>query len=87
MPQICRIYRSEKKVGAYLYVALAQKLDELPELLLGQLGEVVEVMLLDLESRSELANANILNVRQSLKEQGYFLQLPPGPKEFLRSEG
>ena len=86
MSNICRVYRSEKKSGAYLYLALGKKMDSLPEALLSQLGGLSEVMLLDLSKRKHLANADINKVSSMLSEQGFYLQLPPGPEKYLRSE-
>lgn len=60
-------------------------MDALPEALLSQLGGLSEVMLLDLSKRKHLANADIDKVSSSLNEQGFYLQLPPGPEKYLRS--
>lgn len=75
---ICTIYRSERKAGAYLYTTMQQGLEPVPAGLLGQLGELVEVMAITLEPGRKLANADIETVMVALKEQGFYLQMPPG---------
>ena len=73
----CTIYRSSKKSFTYLYLADTLKLEDLPDSLMNLFGEPTPVMRLDLEARDRLAHADIKRVKQSLREEGYFLQLPP----------
>lgn len=73
----CVIYRSEKKQGAYLYLADEKSMDDVPEELINLLGRCVNVMQLDLSQREKLATEDISTVKQNLKEQGYHLQMPP----------
>lgn len=75
------IYRSEKKPGAYLYTRHTDRLEAVPELLLEQLGNVVEVMTLLLTSQRKLAHADVNNVMQSLIDEGFYLQLPPAEQK------
>lgn len=74
---ICYIYRSEKKQGAYLYLAREKTLDDIPEELLTMLGECVQVMQLNLAKRDKLASQDIKLVKENLLTQGYHLQIPP----------
>lgn len=83
---LCQVYRSQRKSETYLYVEFGKDHSRLPEALLKQLGELSQVMILDLNKRNQLANANIETVKESLAEQGFYLQLPPGPEEFLRNK-
>lgn len=73
----CSIYRSAAKDYTYLYLAEGKELAELPHSLLQSFGAAEFVMDLDLAERSHLAQANINTVKASLREQGYYLQLPP----------
>lgn len=73
----CTVYRSNKKIGAYVYCADGFKLAELPEELQSLLGACESVMTLDLKERKKLTREDIAKVRQNLKQQGYHLQLPP----------
>ncbi|GAB7194066.1 hypothetical protein OS31_09290 [Dickeya oryzae] len=41
------------------------------------------VMLLPLDGSKKLASADIEKVKQMLKEQGFYLQLPPPPENLL----
>ena len=73
----CQIYRSEKKDETYLFLATDQSFEELPEDLRTSFGEPVFVMALKLSSKSKLARVETQSVLESLRERGYFLQLPP----------
>ncbi len=81
------VYRSERKAGAYLYVPAAmpgdarheQQLADIPAALLEQLGELTEVLQLELDATRKLANADAARVLEQLEETGYYLQMPPLP--------
>lgn len=83
---LCQVYRSGRKAETYIYVEFGREHSTLPEALLQQLGELSQVMILDLAKRKQLANADIRLVKSALKEQGFYLQLPPGPDEYLRKQ-
>ncbi len=74
---ICFIYRSEKKQGAYLYLARGKSLNDVPEELMISLGACVQVMQLNLAKRNKLASQDIEQVKENLQSQGYHLQMPP----------
>jgi uncharacterized protein YcgL (UPF0745 family) len=73
----CLVYRSDKKPETYLYLALTSRYENLPRELQQTFGEPVFVMRLELTSGKRLALADAEKVRARLKDQGYFLQLPP----------
>lgn len=73
----CVVFRSEKKQGAYLYLATDKTLEDLPEELSALMGQCVEVMKLDLAKRTKLATQDIELVKNNLEELGYHLQMPP----------
>jgi len=73
----CQVFRSQKKDETYLFLAADQPFEELPEDLLATFGEPVFVMALKLSSKSKLARVETQSVLESLRERGFFLQLPP----------
>ncbi len=75
---LCKIYRSERQQGAYLYTTLEQGLEPVPGLLLTKLGDLTEAMSILLEPGRKLANANIETVMTALRDDGFYLQMPPG---------
>lgn len=80
---ICAIYRSVKKVGAYLYITKKDDFSDLPDELLQIFGKPEFAMLLNLANKEELANADINKVKQALEGDGYYLQMPPRPDQIL----
>ena len=81
MKLICKIYRSERQQGAYLFTRLDQGLDAVPALLKAKLQPLVESMTLVLKPGKSLANADIDKVLSSLNESGFYLQMPPADSE------
>ena len=73
----CKVYRSEKKAETYLYLADNLPFDELPEELRNHFGEATFVLSLELSENRKLARVDVTRVLESLKEAGYYLQLPP----------
>ncbi len=47
-------------------------------------GQPQLAMILPLDGRKKLVNADIEKVKQALTEQGYYLQLPPPPEDLLK---
>ncbi len=73
----CAIYKSKKKDSTYLYINQKDNFEDVPPSLLDTFGKPEFVMVMNLDSRKQLANANIDKVRESLSSLGYFLQMPP----------
>jgi len=73
----CYIYRSSRKVGSYLYITEKNNFSDIPEELLKLLGQVEFAFQLKLNKNKTLANADVKIVLQQLKQQGFFLQMPP----------
>ncbi|WP_087025970.1 YcgL domain-containing protein [Thaumasiovibrio subtropicus] len=73
----CAVYKSDKKIGSYLFVEKKDDFSRVPDSLLGMFGHPSLVMVFDIDKRESLAQANIETVRAALKEEGYYLQLPP----------
>lgn len=81
MPEVntivnCTIYKSNKKTDYYLFVEQENNFERVPEALLKMLGPLEFVMSINLDARKKLSQANPIEVKQLLIEQGYFLQLP-----------
>ncbi|MDN5681353.1 MAG: YcgL domain-containing protein [Ewingella sp.] len=79
---LCAIYRSTKRDQTYLYVEKKDDFSRVPEELLQGFGPPQFSMSINLGQREKLATADIEKVKQSLLEQGYYLQVPP-PMESL----
>ncbi len=72
----CSIYKSIQKMDTYLFIPCNAKLENLPAPLLKRLGKLEHVMDLSLSEQRKLARNNSLKVIQSIKTEGYYLQLP-----------
>lgn len=79
---LCAVYKSPKKSETYLYVLKREDFSAVPEQLLTTFGTPKLVTLINLAKRDKLAIANLEKLTSALKEQGFYLQLPP-PKEDL----
>ncbi len=81
----CSVFKSERMELAYLYVPHGADLHTLPENLLQNFGEPSLVLELDLHETRKLALANPRDVMQSIKEQGFYLQMPPPANHVVRT--
>ncbi len=75
----CQVFRCSRQAEMYLYVPLGADLEELPDGLLRFLGRVEPVLELTLTPERRLARAEVAEVMAKLREQGYFVQMPPEP--------
>jgi len=77
----CNIYRCIKKQEMYLYVLCNDDNESdfkiLSEDLLRLTGKLEQSMVLELRPELKLARADILEVIRSIREKGYYLQMPP----------
>jgi hypothetical protein len=73
----CKVYRSDKKAETYLYLAEDSEFTDLPEELQRSFGQPAFVMQLELSENRRLARVDVKHVLQGLREQGFYLQLPP----------
>ena len=84
----CVIFRCSKKDEMYLYVPFkddeATLLDDLPDGLQKLTGRLEKVMELELTAERKLARANVDDVKSSLKEKGFYIQMPPN--DLLRKD-
>ena len=78
----CSIYKSTKKQGAYLYIEKKDDFSSVPKELMGMFGTPTMVMVVNLAGRT-LASVDVEKVKASIKQEGFFLQLPPPPENLL----
>jgi len=71
----CHIYRSNRKVDTYLYLADKDDFSILPENLLGVFGVPEFSFSFELTLEKKLARENTSEVLANLEAQGYHLQL------------
>ena len=83
---ICAVFRSRRNPDTYLYVDHHEGLGRVPEALQRELGGVERAMTLVLTPERRLARTTAAEVLRAIREQGYYLQLPPLP-ETLRVQG
>ncbi|MGL9735249.1 MAG: YcgL domain-containing protein [Symbiopectobacterium sp.] len=79
----CVIYRSAKRDQTYLYIDKKDDFSRVPEALMKSFGTLQLVMLLPLDGSKKLASADIEKVKQALKDEGFYLQIPPPPENLL----
>lgn len=77
----CTVLRSASRDFTYVYLAEGTAFEDLPDALRSVFGAPEEVMSLDLDQRTSLAQEDIELVRRNLAAQGFHLQLPPSEDE------
>jgi len=82
----CFVYRSNKKQGLYLYLKEKDNFDIVPESLVKLLGDMDFSFEFDLEKDRKLVRAEAKEVLRIMKENGYFLQMPPPKGEILEKD-
>lgn len=80
----CVIYKGDRKQDIYLYIEREGDFSRVPEALLKMLGMLEWVMALELSPGRTLVQADPEQVRRQLKEQGYYLQMPPQDDSVLQ---
>ena len=68
----------------YLYVEKARGLEDVPQVLMERFGEPQEVMTLLLRPDRKLARADAREVLESIRDKGFYLQMPPSPEALSR---
>lgn len=82
----CRIFKSARKEQMYLYVREDVEIDDLPDALLTQFGEMEQVMELSLTPDRKLARVEVTQVIGKLAADGFYLQMPPADPQVLEAE-
>ena len=78
---LCSVYRSSKKEGMYLYVRRGAELGTLPEGLMKVFGLPGHALDLMLTAERKLARADSAVVMAQIRDQGFYLQMPPAEQE------
>lgn len=73
----CWIYKGEKRLDTYLYLDRKDDFSMIPEDLLIVFGCLEQVMKLDIQPDTNLARADAKTVLETIKSQGFYMQLPP----------
>lgn len=73
----CIVYRSERRVGAYVYVGDPDALQRLPPPLCQALGALTETLRFELTPERRLAQADAALVLANIAAAGYHIQFPP----------
>ncbi len=85
MQLLVDIYRSSLKEGMYLYLEKGKTVDSIPEELARRFGKGELAMTLLLTPDKTLARASVEKVMAQVQEKGFYLQLPPGPEDYMQS--
>ena len=85
----CVVYRGDREADTYLYVEHADDFSRVPEELLSRMGRLEAVLEVELHPERVLARADAIEVMRALREEGFYLQMPPReglgiPVEFRR---
>jgi hypothetical protein len=79
----CYVYRSNKKPGMYLYLVEKDDFSDVPGSLMDLLGETLYSFEFDLSKDRKLVKAEAQEVIRNMRENGYFLHMPPPKGELL----
>jgi len=75
-----RVLAGKRKPDTYLYIPAEAEAEDLPADLLRLLGELREVITLDITPERQLARCTGAEVLEGLANAGYYLQMPPGER-------
>lgn len=81
---LCAVYKSIRKSQTYLFIAKRDDFEPVPDPLLTQFGPPQLVSLLNIKPDTQLAMVDANSVIAAIQKDGYFLQLPPPPVDFLK---
>lgn len=81
---LCTVYRSPKREGMYLYVPKGEDLARVPDALLNRFGKPEQAMTLVLHAGRKLARVDVESVLAELEEQGFYLQMPLSPEQYMQ---
>jgi uncharacterized protein YcgL (UPF0745 family) len=81
--KIVQVFRSTKQDEMYIYVTKEDGLGVVPEALMERFGRGTPAMVLLLDENKKLARTDAKTVLTSIRNQGFYLQLPPTKEESL----
>ncbi len=74
----CFVYRSRHKQHTYLFLPKQDDFSQVPESLLRLFGEAEFSFEFELIPGRKMIQADAAEVQRNIRENGFFLQLPPG---------
>ena len=74
---LCAVFRSRRNADTYLFVDHQEGFARVPESLLREFGAAERAMTLALTPERRLARADAADVLRCIRENGFYLQLPP----------
>lgn len=81
--KIVQVFRSSKQDEMYIYVAKDVGLSLVPEALMARFGRGIPAMVILLDENKKLARTDASQVLTAIRDNGYFLQLPPAKDDSL----
>ena len=75
-----RVLAGKRKPDTYLYISADAEAEDLPADLLSLLGELREVITLDITPEWQLARCTGAEVLEGVADAGNYLQMPPGER-------
>jgi uncharacterized protein YcgL (UPF0745 family) len=75
-----RVLAGKRKPDTYLFISAEMQTDDLPPELLSLLGELRDVITLEITAEKQLARCTGAEVLEGLTNAGYYLQMPPGER-------
>ena len=87
MKRLVAVYRSPRVENMYLFVDREEGMGRVPDELLTRFGEPQEALSLTLTPQRTLARADARTVLEAIERNGFYLQLPPAPDEWLNRHG
>jgi len=80
---LCQVVKSPRHDEMYLYLDKGQGMAPVPEALKQRFGTPIPVMTLLLRPERPLARVDVTRVMASIREQGFYLQMPPAKDAYL----
>ena len=74
--EVC-VYKSESTTETYVYLAAGDEFVDLPQAFQDQFGVAQRILNFCLHEEKVLAQADAKKVLAALRDQGFYLQLPP----------
>ncbi|PKH04074.1 hypothetical protein CXF72_02985 [Psychromonas sp. MB-3u-54] len=81
---LCAVYKSIRKSQTYLFIAKRDDFSPVPAPLLEQFGPPQLISLLNINLQTKFALAEAEKVLSAITDNGYYLQLPPPPVDYLQ---
>lgn len=81
---LCAVYKSIRKSQTYLFIAKRDDFSPVPDPLLAQFGPPQLISILNINLQTKFALAEAAKVMTAITNNGYYLQLPPPPINYLQ---